>query len=42
MHLGVHYPSDVFIGALVGAGSSFLCYKLNIALGNRKLAQKIF
>jgi len=27
MHLGVHYPSDVAVGALVGAGSSFLCYK---------------
>jgi membrane-associated phospholipid phosphatase len=24
MHLGVHYPSDVFVGALVGAGSAFL------------------
>lgn len=29
MHLGVHYPSDVLAGALIGAGSSFLCYKLN-------------
>lgn len=27
MHLGVHYPSDVAVGALVGAGSAFLCYK---------------
>jgi membrane-associated phospholipid phosphatase len=26
MHLGVHYPSDVAVGALVGAGSAFLCY----------------
>lgn len=24
MHLGVHYPSDVFVGALVGAGSAWL------------------
>lgn len=29
MHLGVHYPSDVLAGALVGSGSAFLCYKLN-------------
>jgi membrane-associated phospholipid phosphatase len=29
MHLGVHYPSDVLAGAIIGAGSSFLCYKLN-------------
>jgi membrane-associated phospholipid phosphatase len=27
MHLGVHYPSDVLMGALVGAGSSYLCFK---------------
>jgi membrane-associated phospholipid phosphatase len=27
MHLGVHYPSDVLAGALVGAGSAYLCYK---------------
>ena len=27
MHLGVHYPSDVLIGAIIGAGSSYLCYK---------------
>lgn len=24
MHLGVHYPSDVFVGAILGAGSAFL------------------
>ncbi len=29
LHLGEHYPSDVFAGALLGAGSAFLCYKLN-------------
>lgn len=29
MHLGVHYPSDVLVGAFVGAGSAFLSYKLN-------------
>ena len=27
MHLGVHYPSDILAGIIVGAGSSFLCYK---------------
>lgn len=27
MHLGVHYPSDVLAGALVGAASAFLCYR---------------
>lgn len=29
MHLGVHYPSDVLAGALVGAGSAYLCHFLN-------------
>jgi len=32
MHLGVHYPSDVLVGIIVGVGSSFLCCK----------AQKLF
>lgn len=27
MDLGVHYPSDVLAGALIGAGTAFLCYK---------------
>lgn len=27
MHLGKHYPSDVFVGALTGAGSAWLSYK---------------
>jgi membrane-associated phospholipid phosphatase len=29
MHLGVHYPSDVLIGALVGTLSSFAIHKIN-------------
>ena len=27
MDLGVHYPVDVLAGAIIGAGSAFLCYK---------------
>lgn len=26
MHLGVHYPSDVLMGAIIGAGSAYMCY----------------
>ncbi len=29
MHMGVHYPSDVFAGAIVGAGSALITYKAN-------------
>ena len=36
MHLGVHYPSDVLAGAVVGAGSSFVTYKVNRWLQGRK------
>ncbi|MEQ9187042.1 MAG: phosphatase PAP2 family protein [Cryomorphaceae bacterium] len=29
IHLGVHYPSDVLVGAAIGAGSAFLSHHLN-------------
>lgn len=29
MNLGVHYPSDVLAGAVLGAGSAYLTYKVN-------------
>lgn len=35
MHLGVHYPSDVAAGALIGAGCAYLTYKVNKALLNK-------
>ena len=35
MDLGVHYPTDVANGAIIGAGTSFLCYKANKWLSKR-------
>lgn len=29
LDLGVHYPSDVLVGATIGAGTSYLCYRAN-------------
>lgn len=39
MHLGVHYPSDVFAGAIIGSGSAYLGYKVNKWL-NKKRSKK--
>lgn len=36
MHLGVHYPSDVIAGAVIGAGSAYLCYKAQKWLNRRE------
>lgn len=36
MHLGVHYPSDVLAGAIIGAGSAYLCYKAQKWINHKK------
>lgn len=36
MDLGVHYPSDVIVGAIVGAGSAYLCYFINKKVFHKK------
>jgi membrane-associated phospholipid phosphatase len=37
MDLGVHYPSDVLMGAFVGAGSAYLCHYLNKKLLKKRI-----
>ncbi|KXK42139.1 MAG: phosphoesterase PA-phosphatase-like protein [Bacteroidetes bacterium OLB11] len=29
LHMGMHYPSDVLVGALLGAGSAYVTFKAN-------------
>ena len=40
MHLGVHYPSDVLVGAIIGSGTSYLSYRLQKYL-NKKHYDKL-
>jgi membrane-associated phospholipid phosphatase len=40
MHLGVHYPSDVLGGIVIGAGSAYITFKANIWLTNKYYARK--
>jgi membrane-associated phospholipid phosphatase len=37
MHLGVHYPSDVLVGAIVGSGSAYLSYEVNKWLQKKRI-----
>lgn len=41
MHIGVHYPSDILGGAIVGSGSAYLSYLLNHWINN-KTKKEIF
>ena len=41
MHLGVHYPSDVLAGALIGSGSAYLTFKINKWLDKKKKKNRL-
>lgn len=40
MHLGVHYPSDVLVGALLGSGSAYLTHKINRWFDKKRRSEK--
>ncbi|MDD2611579.1 MAG: phosphatase PAP2 family protein [Bacteroidales bacterium] len=37
MDLGVHYPSDILMGAAVGAGSAYLCHYINKRIFRKRI-----
>lgn len=37
MHLGVHYPSDVVAGAIIGSGSAYLSCRLNKWMNRKRV-----
>ncbi len=41
MNLGVHYPSDVIAGALLGAGSAFITHRINEWYWKKQKERKI-
>ncbi|MBK6938440.1 MAG: phosphatase PAP2 family protein [Chitinophagaceae bacterium] len=41
MYLGVHYPSDVLAGAILGSGTAWLSYKVNKYWQQKKLQKKV-
>ena len=40
MYQGVHYPSDVLVGAIVGAGSAWLAYKVQRCIDKKNASKK--
>jgi membrane-associated phospholipid phosphatase len=40
MALGVHYPGDVLAGALIGAGSAYLCFRGQLWLQKKQTQKK--
>ncbi|MFQ3676010.1 MAG: phosphatase PAP2 family protein [Endomicrobiia bacterium] len=42
LHLGVHYPSDIIAGIIVGCGSAFLSIKINYWINKKYDSELIF
>lgn len=41
IYQGVHYPSDVFVGAIVGAGSAWVAYKVRKYMDKKPAEKKV-
>jgi membrane-associated phospholipid phosphatase len=41
MYLGVHYPSDVLVGALIGTGTAYIAHKLQRNVFEKKYPKKL-
>lgn len=41
LHLGVHYPSDVIVGAIIGSGISYLSYRIQKYINEKKTLELI-
>ena len=41
IYQGVHYPTDVFVGAVVGAGSAWLAYKAEKWMDKKHTSKKV-
>lgn len=42
LNLGVHYPSDVIVGAIIGAGSAWATYAVNKKLSNNYKKRHVY
>ena len=42
LHLGVHYPSDIIAGIIVGCGSAFLSIKINYWINTKYNSELLF
>jgi membrane-associated phospholipid phosphatase len=42
MHMGVHYPSDIAAGALLGCGSALISKKINELLQTSRRSKKVY
>lgn len=42
MHLGVHYPTDVLVGAILGTASAYICNRWQNKIFNKKVQKLLY